>query len=129
MRSPVDFSRRERRLPSSRTTFLLPIKGERRIFLESRIRHQLALNRKNFMAVQTSVDGRPTPAKEEQSPTPARQEQTVPTKDMLADKIITENALWAAGGGLIPIPMLDMVAIFAVEVKMLRELAALYEVP
>ena len=37
--------------------------------------------------------------------------------------------LWASGGGLIPVPLLDMVAITAVEVKMLKELSALYELP
>ena len=37
--------------------------------------------------------------------------------------------LWAAGGGLIPVPMLDVVAITVVEIKMLRELAEIYNVP
>ena len=48
---------------------------------------------------------------------------------MLGDRIIRENTLWATGGGLIPVPMLDMIAITAVELKMLKELSALYEVP
>jgi uncharacterized protein (DUF697 family) len=46
-----------------------------------------------------------------------------------ANKIIRQNVLWAAGGGIIPVPVVDMVAITVVEVKMLKELAALYEVP
>ena len=37
--------------------------------------------------------------------------------------------LWASGGGLIPVPILDIIAITAVDVKMLRELSALYELP
>ena len=48
---------------------------------------------------------------------------------MLGDRIIREKILWATGGGLIPVPMLDMIAITAVEVKMLKELSALYQLP
>ena len=48
---------------------------------------------------------------------------------MLADRIVRENMLWATGGGLIPVPMLDMIAITAVELKMLKELSSLYELP
>jgi hypothetical protein len=53
----------------------------------------------------------------------------VSTKEAEAHKIIRQNVLWAAGGGVIPIPLIDMVAITVVEVKMLKELAALYEIP
>jgi uncharacterized protein (DUF697 family) len=81
------------------------------------------------MAAQASAVDRSAPAKEEQSPASTKEEQVPPTKEMLADRIIRENILWAAGGGLIPLPMLDMLAIIVVEVKMLRELAALYDVP
>jgi len=42
--------------------------------------------------------------------------------------IIRQNVLWAAGGGLIPVPILDVVAITAVELKMLKELASVYGV-
>ena len=55
--------------------------------------------------------------------------EEVPTKEAEADKIIRQNVLWAAGGGVIPFPLFDMVAITVVEVKMLKELSALYEVP
>jgi len=65
-----------------------------------------------------------------EQPAPSRTEQSVPTlKDKLAERIIRENMLWAAGGGLIPVPIIDMIAITAVELKMLKELSALYEVP
>lgn len=53
----------------------------------------------------------------------------VPAKEAEANKIIRQNVLWAAGGGVIPLPLVDMVAITVVEVKMLKELSALYEVP
>ena len=65
---------------------------------------------------------------EEPSPGPTRQEPP-PAKEELGNRIIRENILWATGGGLIPVPLLDVVAITAVEVKMLKELSALYEIP
>jgi uncharacterized protein (DUF697 family) len=55
--------------------------------------------------------------------------QEAPTKEDAAEKIIRQNVLWAAGGGVIPIPVVDMIAITVVDIKMLKELSALYEVP
>lgn len=81
------------------------------------------------MAAQTSVAERQAHTKEEQTPAPTREEEAFTSKEMLADRMIRENVLWATGGGLIPVPMLDILAITVVEVKMLRELSALYEVP
>lgn len=45
-----------------------------------------------------------------------------------ARTIVRHNLYWAIGGGLLPIPILDFVALTAVQVKMLKELSALYEV-
>ena len=65
-----------------------------------------------------------------EAPAPGREEQPISTKEAQGDKIIRENMLWASGGGLIPVPLLDkIIAITAVEVKMLKELSALYELP
>jgi uncharacterized protein (DUF697 family) len=64
-----------------------------------------------------------------ETPAPPPQESIPASRDRLADKIIRENVLWATGGSLIPVPTLDVVAITVVELKMLRELAQLYEVP
>ena len=80
------------------------------------------------MEAQPSVAEQPAPTKEEPPPA-TRQEPSSPTKEMLGDRIIRENVLWASGGGLLPVPILDMIAITAVEVKMLKELSALYELP
>jgi uncharacterized protein (DUF697 family) len=52
-----------------------------------------------------------------------------PTKEDEANQIIRQNVLWAAGGGVSPIPVVDMIAITVVEVKMLKELSVLYGVP
>src|ERR1700751_1757979 len=90
-------------------------------------RHQLALNGIYFMPAQPSAAERQPSAAER--PAPTGEEDRFATNDMLADRIVRRNMLWAAGGGLIPFPILDIVAITAVELKMLKELAALYDVP
>lgn len=50
-------------------------------------------------------------------------------KDLRAEEVIKRFATYAAGAGLIPVPTLDMAAIAGVEIKMLSELAKVYEVP
>lgn len=45
-----------------------------------------------------------------------------------ADAIIRSHVLWAMGGGLIPIPMVDFAAVTAVQLEMLQQLAQLYGV-
>jgi uncharacterized protein (DUF697 family) len=39
---------------------------------------------------------------------------------------IKRNMLWSAGAGVLPIPMLELVAITAVELKLVKELADIY---
>lgn len=46
-----------------------------------------------------------------------------------ADRIIRRNMWWSAGAGAVPVVYLDTIAISAVQVKMLKELADLYDVP
>jgi len=43
-------------------------------------------------------------------------------------EIVRRNVLWALGAGVVPIPGLDVLAVMAVELKMLRQLSQLYEV-
>lgn len=43
-----------------------------------------------------------------------------------ASAIVQRNTLWAAGTGLIPIPVLDSAAIVAVQLKMLAEISNVY---
>ncbi len=45
-----------------------------------------------------------------------------------ADKIIRKHIIWAMGGGLIPVPLVDFSAVTAVQMDMLSQLAKLYEV-
>ena len=46
-----------------------------------------------------------------------------------AERIIHRNILWSLGAGLVPVVGLDMAAVTAIQLKMVRELARLYEVP
>ncbi len=46
--------------------------------------------------------------------------------DALSDEIIDNYALYAAGAGLIPIPIIDLVSISAVQYKMIKKLASNY---
>lgn len=45
-----------------------------------------------------------------------------------ADRIIRSHVLWAMGGGLIPIPLVDFAAVTAIQLEMLQQLARLYNV-
>ena len=53
----------------------------------------------------------------------------VPTTDELGNQAIRRNVYWSMGLGLIPIPLLDIVAVTGIQIKMLSELAKLYNVP
>jgi len=50
-------------------------------------------------------------------------------KYVAAQEIVKKYALFSAGAGLIPLPVVDFAAITALEVKMLHELGNLYGVP
>jgi uncharacterized protein (DUF697 family) len=52
-----------------------------------------------------------------------------PGKEAEAIHVVHEYMGWAAGGGLIPVPILDLAAISLVELKMVHALASLYGVP
>ncbi|MEO0536018.1 MAG: DUF697 domain-containing protein [Cyanobacteria bacterium P01_A01_bin.123] len=45
-----------------------------------------------------------------------------------AESIIRSHVLWAMGGGLIPIPLVDFAAVTAIQLEMLQQLAHLYGV-
>lgn len=50
-------------------------------------------------------------------------------KDLRALEVVKRYSAYAAGAGLIPFPLADMAAISAVELKMVAELAKIYDVP
>ena len=45
-----------------------------------------------------------------------------------AESIIRSHVIWAMGGGLIPIPLVDFAAVTAIQLEMLQQLANLYKV-
>ena len=44
-----------------------------------------------------------------------------------ADRIIRTHTLWGMGAGLIPVPMFDVLAVSAIQIDMLKQLAEVYE--
>jgi len=50
-------------------------------------------------------------------------------RDHLADELVNRYSAWAAAAGVIPVPILDVVAIGALQLQMLRQLTVIYEVP
>lgn len=61
--------------------------------------------------------------------------ETTQTKEMVtdpearslqADAVIHRNVLWALGAGVVPIPIADVLAVSAVQVKLIKELSELY---
>ncbi len=50
------------------------------------------------------------------------------TRDTAAQKIVERHVWYSAGAGLIPVPIVDMAAITAVNVKMIKELSTHYGV-
>jgi uncharacterized protein (DUF697 family) len=49
-------------------------------------------------------------------------------RDQTAAELVNRYSAWAAAAGVIPVPFVDMIAVGGVQLKMLRELAAIYEV-
>jgi uncharacterized protein (DUF697 family) len=45
-----------------------------------------------------------------------------------ADNIIRSHVIWAMGGGLIPIPLVDFAAVTAIQLEMLQQIAQAYGV-
>lgn len=55
--------------------------------------------------------------------------ETAQHNKVKADKIIRDHIAWACAGGLIPVPLFDIAAITAAQLKLVRELSHLYKVP
>jgi len=53
----------------------------------------------------------------------------VAPRDVLASRLVDRFAVWSGVAGLIPVPIVDLVAIGGVQVQMLRRLSQMYEVP
>lgn len=51
------------------------------------------------------------------------------TRDQRAMALVQSYVPWAAASGMIPVPTADMVALVALQVRMLAKLGAMYDVP
>jgi uncharacterized protein (DUF697 family) len=53
----------------------------------------------------------------------------VEPRDQVASRLVDRFAIWSGVAGIIPVPIVDVVAVGAVQVQMLRRLSQFYEVP
>jgi uncharacterized protein (DUF697 family) len=51
------------------------------------------------------------------------------TREQHAMALVKSYVPWSAGAGLLPMPLIDMAALVAVQLRMLTKLSALYQVP
>jgi uncharacterized protein (DUF697 family) len=56
-------------------------------------------------------------------------EVTPATRNEIATKLVDRFALWGGVAGLIPVPVVDVVAVGGLQLQMLRRLSQIYEVP
>ena len=49
--------------------------------------------------------------------------------EQIAHRIVKRYMVWAAGAALVPLPIVDMIAIAGVELKMLAEISKVYQIP
>ena len=50
-------------------------------------------------------------------------------RQLRAEEIARRNTMWAMGVGVIPVPIVDLIGISAVQVKLLGQLSDLYDIP
>jgi uncharacterized protein (DUF697 family) len=61
---------------------------------------------------------------------PHKSEEKAPgDRNEVANKLVDRFAMWAGAAGLIPVPVLDLVAIGGLQLQMLRRLSDIYNVP
>jgi uncharacterized protein (DUF697 family) len=64
-----------------------------------------------------------------QSAAAGTHELTPEDRDQQAAKLVDRFAMWSAAGGLIPVPIVDWVAVGGIQIHMLRKLSEIYGVP
>jgi uncharacterized protein (DUF697 family) len=50
-------------------------------------------------------------------------------REEIADRVIQDHVFYAAAGGVLPIPVLDVAAVTAIQIDLVRALARIFEVP
>jgi uncharacterized protein (DUF697 family) len=57
------------------------------------------------------------------------EQKTVSEREQKALKTVKQYMWWSMGAGLIPVPVVDMVAVSGVQLKMLAEISKIYNIP
>jgi uncharacterized protein (DUF697 family) len=65
----------------------------------------------------------------EGSTTSSTVETTPEKRDELASKLVGRFAIWSGVAGLIPVPVVDVVAVGGLQLQMLRRISQIYDVP
>lgn len=73
-----------------------------------------------------AIDGVVVDSTEDTSTESSINELTQEAKRIRADEAIKRNMLWSAGAGVLPVPVVELVAVTAVELKLIKELADVY---
>ena len=60
---------------------------------------------------------------------PVSTEMTDSARDELALQLVDRLSLWSGAAGLIPLPLVDVIAVGGVQLHMLRRLSEIYGVP
>ncbi len=61
--------------------------------------------------------------------TPVTPEETPAAREVMASKLVERFALWSGAAGLIPIPVVDALAVGGLQLQLLRRLSQIYGVP
>src|SRR5262245_64875519 len=81
------------------------------------------------MAKEPTGAGKAEKSAEVAARTRPEREITDESRDEIASRLVDRFALWGAGAGLIPIPLVDVATVAGVQIQMLRRLSQIYDVP
>lgn len=54
---------------------------------------------------------------------------TAEEREEMASQLVDRFSVWSGAAGLVPVPLVDLVAVAGVQLQMLRKLSEIYEVP
>jgi uncharacterized protein (DUF697 family) len=83
------------------------------------------------MAKQPSAPEPSTPETETGSKSTSSVPATLPPerREEMANKLVDRFAIWAGAAGVLPIPLVDLIAVGGLQLQMLRRLSQIYDVP
>jgi uncharacterized protein (DUF697 family) len=81
------------------------------------------------MAQETTGSGAPERKDSAEVQTGPATEPTDAARDELASQLVDRLSLWSGAAGLIPVPLVDVLAVGGVQLHMLRRLSEIYGIP